>query len=160
MSTFYVPLFVILILYAKIFMTARNRLRKRAAQKAKVTISGVSSRNYHKTCKESQMQTNSTSGNNTPGNKNASGVERLPNSINSTQTQLTSNNANTSENCCIILASTAATIDPKNNQIQTVVLSTTVASELHSNPQVLMKNKQGILISKTYLNLIFCFISL
>jgi 5-hydroxytryptamine receptor 1 len=45
MSTFYVPLLVILILYAKIFMTARNRLRKRAAQKAKVTTFGKASSN-------------------------------------------------------------------------------------------------------------------
>ena len=35
MSTFYIPLVIILLLYWKIFMTARTRLRKRLAAKAK-----------------------------------------------------------------------------------------------------------------------------
>ncbi len=38
MSTFYVPLVIILLLYWKIFMTARARLRKRIAQKARVPL--------------------------------------------------------------------------------------------------------------------------
>ena len=36
MATFYVPLVVILLLYWRIFLTARNRLRNRLAQKAVV----------------------------------------------------------------------------------------------------------------------------
>ena len=36
MATFYVPLVVILLLYWRIFLTARNRLRNRLAQKAAV----------------------------------------------------------------------------------------------------------------------------
>ena len=39
MSTFYVPLVIILLLYWKIFMTARTRLRKRLAAKAQVDLS-------------------------------------------------------------------------------------------------------------------------
>ena len=38
MMTFYVPLVIILLLYWKIFMTARTRLRKRLAAKAKVDL--------------------------------------------------------------------------------------------------------------------------
>merc|ERR1719414_1841813 len=38
MSTFYVPLVVILLLYWRIFVTARNRLRRRLAEKAKVQV--------------------------------------------------------------------------------------------------------------------------
>ena len=38
MSTFYVPLVIILLLYWKIFMTARARLRRRIAQKANVNL--------------------------------------------------------------------------------------------------------------------------
>ena len=40
-------------------MTARNRLRKRAAQKAKVTTFGVTSRNYHNTTNEPTEDNNS-----------------------------------------------------------------------------------------------------
>ena len=39
MSTFYVPLVIILLLYWRIFMTARTRLRKRLAAKANVDLS-------------------------------------------------------------------------------------------------------------------------
>ena len=39
MSTFYIPLVIILLLYWKIFMTARTRLRKRLAAKAQVDFS-------------------------------------------------------------------------------------------------------------------------
>lgn len=38
MMTFYVPLVIILLLYWRIFMTARNRLRKRLAAKANVNL--------------------------------------------------------------------------------------------------------------------------
>ena len=38
MSTFYVPLVIILLLYWRIFMTARTRLRKRLAAKANVDL--------------------------------------------------------------------------------------------------------------------------
>jgi hypothetical protein len=40
MSTFYVPLVLILLLYWRIFVTARNRLRNRLAQKAALPNSG------------------------------------------------------------------------------------------------------------------------
>lgn len=39
MMTFYVPLVIILLLYWRIFMTARTRLRKRMAAKANVDLS-------------------------------------------------------------------------------------------------------------------------
>lgn len=41
MSTFYVPLVAILLLYWRIFMTARNRLRRRLAEKAQVKLTSV-----------------------------------------------------------------------------------------------------------------------
>lgn len=41
MSTFYVPLVIILLLYWKIFMTARTRLRKRLAAKANVDLTAA-----------------------------------------------------------------------------------------------------------------------
>ena len=134
-------------------MTARNRLRKRAAQKATVTSSGVGSRNYHDTCKESRIKVNNSTSNDANVNKKAAGAEPSPNSINSTQTKLITNssptaNVNTSglcssENCNIVLASTATTMNLKNNQIQTIVLSNTGSSELNSKTQVLLKNNQG-----------------
>jgi hypothetical protein len=50
MSTFYVPLVIILLLYWKIFMTARTRLRKRLAAKAQVNFgSNKNSSNTNKT---------------------------------------------------------------------------------------------------------------
>ena len=41
MSTFYVPLVAILLLYWQIFMTARNRLRRRMAERAQVKLTAV-----------------------------------------------------------------------------------------------------------------------
>ena len=40
MATFYVPLVLILLLYWRIFVTARNRLRNRLAQKAALPSTG------------------------------------------------------------------------------------------------------------------------
>lgn len=45
MMTFYVPLVIILLLYWRIFMTARNRLRKRLAAKAHVDLTKTASAN-------------------------------------------------------------------------------------------------------------------
>ena len=38
MATFYVPTFIILVLYWKIFQTARKRIRKRIAARAAVQV--------------------------------------------------------------------------------------------------------------------------
>ncbi len=45
MATFYVPLVVILLLYWRIFQTARSRLRNRLAQKARVPTASTVRRN-------------------------------------------------------------------------------------------------------------------
>ena len=47
MSTFYVPLVIILLLYWRIFMTARTRLRKRLAAKAQVDLSTNGAGNHN-----------------------------------------------------------------------------------------------------------------
>ena len=171
MSTFYVPLLVILILYAKIFMTARNRLRKRAAQKAKVTTHRSTTRSSNKTLKDSQTEPNTThldnhtsqqpSNPSSPLNTDGSNSKTLTgdpqhNSINSNKTAVPCN-ANSSvkgiitydtgtpssQNCTVVLATTAATINPKSNQVQTVVVSNTCNSNAHSKTQTTLKSGQG-----------------
>ena len=81
MSTFYVPLIAILVLYWRIFLTARNRLRRRLAEKAQVSVgqakNGVAVNGHH--------------------------------------------------------ISTAATIDPSNNKIKTVVVPPTTADDTEMN---------------------------
>ena len=153
-------------------MTARNRLRKRAAQKAKVTTFGVAARKCQKTVKDSkqteantahldehpsQLPSNNLNHLNADGsNKDTLTGDHHHNSINSNHTTIPCN-ANSSvkgniiydtgtlspQNCSVVLASTAATINPKSNQVHTVVVSNSCNSNSHSRTQTTLKSSQG-----------------
>ena len=148
-------------MYAKIFMTARNRLRKRAAQKAKVPSSGGKNSKNAPVKNTSHVSSNTPSPspalNSNPINeeKNASNnpkADSHQNSNNSTVVPVVSGNTNCNNQVTISsnppastplsknmnLASTAATIDPISNQVQTVVVSNT------SNSRMQMHNKGQI----------------
>ena len=123
-------------------MTARNRLRKRAAQKAKVTTFGVAkTRNQNtKTNKEpegennafpdkrsTQVETNTSTANNNTGNGKSVDPDQAQttitmnaNSLIKTPTASTTVSVVPPQSCTIVC--TAATIDPKSNQVQTVVV--------------------------------------
>ena len=117
-------------------MTARNRLRKRAAQKAKVTTFGVTSRNYHDTTNEPTEDNNAKS--HTPKSESNKLPKLQASNEASPEAQHKSDTANSKQNSkeknatsvmknshssnTVILTTTAATIDPKNHQIQTVVV--------------------------------------
>ena len=120
-------------------MTARNRLRKRAAQKAKVTTFGVTSRNYHNTTNEPNEDNNSHNAKSHPPKSKSNALPKLQASNaesheaqhksdttsfkqNSRETNAISVMKNSHSSNNIILTTTAATIDPKNHQIQTVVV--------------------------------------
>ena len=106
-------------------MTARNRLRKRAAQKAKVPNFGI------KNSKPDIIPQNASTKNPLDDRNNHS----------SKSTVLTSkpisseNNANK--------ASTAARINPISNQVQTVVISNSCNSDSQMNHNSQMINNQG-----------------
>ena len=146
-------------------MTARNRLRKRAAQKAKVTTfkevprscNNTEKTNNHIGKHPSQLQSNAL----TPHNAEENEKESLRgdpqhNSINSNQSPVP-RNVNTlikgnssydittpsSQNNTVILASTAATINPKSNQVHTVVVSNSCNSNTLSNTEATSKNGRG-----------------
>ena len=132
-------------------MTARNRLRKRLAQKAHSwPTPGLPSRNSRKN-KESQVKYNASITNNVAGNSTVLDVVQQ---ITITTPTLSTNPVNSSpkkntpgmktENCNnTTLASTAATIDPKNNQIQTVVVLPTREAELPPDRIILPSAEQG-----------------
>ena len=120
-------------------MTARNRLRKRAAQKAKVTTFGVTSRNYHNTTNEPTEDNNSHNAKSHPPKSESNKLPKLQASNeespeaqhksdtasskqNSKETNAISVMKNSHSSNTVILTTTAATIDPKNHQIQTVVV--------------------------------------
>ena len=151
-------------------MTARNRLRKRAAQKAKVTTFGVAkTRNQNtKTNKEPEGENNafpdkrsaqvenhtSTANNNTGNGKSVdpdqaqTTITMNANSLIKTPTASTTVSVVPPQSCTIVC--TAATIDPKSNQVQTVVVTTNSCNS-NMNAHVAMKNTQG----KQIYNIIF-----
>ena len=139
-------------------MTARNRLRKRAAQKAKVTTFGVSSRNYHNATKEPTEDNNPhNSENHRPKSENNS-LPKLQASIRDSQEDQHKSNVNnlkqnskekndmkkSPSNNTVILTTTAATIDPKNHQVQTVVVPNENGnSQDDSHPNIILNCNQG-----------------
>ena len=106
-------------------MTARNRLRKRAAQKAKVPNFGI------KNSKPDIIPQN-VSIKNPPDDRN---------NHTSNSTVLTSKPISTENNAN--KASTAARINPISNQVQTVVISNSCNSESEMNHNSQMISNQG-----------------
>ena len=131
-------------------MTARNRLRKRAAQKAKVPNFGnkapkntpdvvphnTSSKNLQEDCSNHQLRPTAVTSKricveNT--GKNNPSVGNNQNSTSRTTEMLTSQktSSDTIQHKNKALASTAARINPISKQVQTVVVSSTCNSELN-----------------------------
>ena len=80
-------------------MTARNRLRKRAAQKAKVTTFGVTSRNYHNTTNEPTEDNNSHNAKSHPPKSESNKLPKLQASNEaSPEAQHKSDTANSKQN--------------------------------------------------------------
>ena len=106
-------------------MTARNRLRKRAAQKAKVPNFGI------KSSKPDIIPQNAST-KNPPDDHN---IHTSKSTVLTSKPISTENNANK--------ASTAARINPISNQVQTVVISNSCNSESGMNHNGQMISNQG-----------------
>ena len=116
-------------------MTARNRLRKRIAQKAKVSTSSPPTRSYHSVRKEPRETCDAVPIYCATGNANRAEIDFHQHATSTTQTPseknaissgyINSSCIGNSENCSITMTSTAATIDLKNNHVQAVVVSST-----------------------------------
>ena len=142
MSTFYVPLIVILLLYWRIFMTARKRLRKRLAQKAKPLSSQISRQSERSQTQNSVTIHNNVASNNTACNSNQNVLivaTPTPSARSPTKLPL----GGISENCSITLASTAVTIEPNSNQVQTVVVLPSREGEMSPEEVLVPSKEQG-----------------
>ena len=145
-------------------MTARNRLRKRLAQKAKVSTSSQPNKNLQSSAANKNLAANC--------NNDAAGAAKCPTmsdgkekTVNTASNQLAATNCTTQTpslktaadlqtNICkhslkgnsekLKLTSTAATIDPKNNQIQTVVVDNPNMEQISLNTNTQSSCGQGI----------------